>query len=138
MKRNYEKEVTLILLIVLFIILEFFILLFYYKKSYRTYETINVFVVTDNYIKTYVSNTTLKKLKSASKFYIDDKIYKYEIIEIEKNVLKKNNINYHGVFIKTNYPNKYKDNDTVIVSIFSNKKKIYNIFKSCLESDENE
>lgn len=135
MKKNYEYNGLLVFVILLYILVVIFVILTYFTKTYRSYNLISVIVVTDNYVKTYVDNKTFKKLKSTSRFYIDDKIYDYEIIEIEKNVMKRKNINYHEVLLKTKFPSKYKDNDSIEVSIYSNKKKIYSMFKKCWESD---
>ncbi len=135
MKKNYEYNGLLVFVILLYILVVIFVILTYFTKTYRSYNLISVIVVTDNYVKTYVDNKTFKKLKSTSRFYIDDKIYDYEIIEIEKNVMKRKNINYHEVLLKTKFPNKYKDNDSIDVSIYGNKKKVYSMFKKCWESD---
>ena len=135
MKKNYEYNGLLVFVSLLYILVVIFVILTYFTKTYRSYNLISVIVVTDNYVKTYVDNKTFKKLKSTSRFYIDDKIYAYEIIEIEKNVMIRKNINYHEVLLKTKFPSKYKDNDSIEVSIYSNKKKIYSMFKKCWESD---
>lgn len=135
MKRNYEKNSLLIFMILIFMFFLLITISIYFKKNYRTYDVIESIVITDNYLKTYVDSKKLKKIKTGSKFYIDDKTYNYKTIEIEKNVMKKDNKKYHGIILETTIPRKYKDNDVVTISLLSNKKKIYKIFKKCWESD---
>lgn len=135
MRRNYENSSLLIFIILIYLILVGFMIVIYFNKTYRSYNLISVIVVTDNYVKTYVDNETLKELKSTSRFYIDDEIVNYEIIEVDRNVISRKNKRYHGLLLKTNFSNKYKDNDSIDVSIYSSKKKIYTIFKKCWESD---
>lgn len=135
MKKNYEKKQLIYSIIIVFIFFQIIICYIYFKEQYRTYKSISAIVVTDNYIKTYVDNNTLKKLKQSKYFYIDNKRLKYEIINIERNVLKKDKSSFHEVMIKFQIPKKYKDNDTFNISIYSNKKQIYTIFKKCWESE---
>lgn len=51
------------------------------------------------------------------------------------NVIKQNKKWYHEVLFKIKFPNKYKDNDTIIISIYNHKKFLFNIFKKCWEDD---
>lgn len=135
MKKNYEKTEVVIGIIIIFIFMEIILSLIFYTKKYRTYKVITGIVITKNYIKTYADTNTLQKLKSAKCFYIDDKKRFYEIIQIEKNIIKQNSIWYHEVLIKFEIPKKYKDNDSISISINNDKEKMYRIFRKCWESD---
>lgn len=135
MKKNYEKSQLLYFTIIVFIFFQIIICYLYFKEQYRTYTSISAIVITDNYIKTYVDNKSLQKLKQSKYFYVDNKRKKYEIINVEKNVIKKDKTSFHEVMIKFQIPKKYKDNDTFNISIYSNKKGIYTIFKKCWESE---
>ena len=135
MKKNYEKKDFIIFITFMFIVTELIIIFISYKKTYRTYKDIVGIVVTDNYIKTYVDESNYKKLRSSKRFYIDDKKYYYKIIDIEKNELKNNNKSYHELMINFNIPKKYKDNDSINISIYDKKEKLFNIFKKCWESE---
>lgn len=136
MKKNYEKIQGLYFAIFLFIIIEIVICYLYFHKQYRTYTNLTSIVITNNYIKAYVDSNSLQELKQSKYFYVDNKKIKYDLINIEKNILKKGKIPFHEVMIKFNIPKKYKDNDTIYISIYSKKKGIYTIFKKCWESDE--
>lgn len=135
MKKNYEKNILMIYMVIIFIVFEVMMISLYFKKMYRTYCVIDAFMICDNYIKMYVDNDTMKTIRSSSIFYIDDKLHKYKVVNIESDVITKNNKKYYGVIIQTKIPNKYKDNDAILISIFTRKEKIYNILKKCWESD---
>lgn len=135
MKKNYEKKELLYFMIIVFLFFQMIICSLYLKEEYRTYKSISAIVITDYYIKTYVDNQSLQKLKQSKYFYVDNKRLKYEIINIEKNVLKKDEVSFHEVMIKFQIPKKYKDNDTFRISIYSDKKEIYTMFKKCWESE---
>ena len=135
MQKNYEKKELLMIMIIIFILIELSIVATFFTKNYRQFETITAIVITDGYVKTYINSSTLDKLNKSNYFYLDDKKYNYKIINIEKNVLKQNKVSYHEVLIKFKFPKKYKDNDSLVISIYSQKEKIYKIFKKCWESD---
>ena len=120
-----------ILLIVIFIIL----LINLFKHRYRTYKNINSIVVTENYLELIINSNDLKLLNSSNYLYIDNKKKKREIISIEKDVLKRDNITYHDVIIRVKFPNKYKDNDYVKLTIYNKKEKLFSIFKSCWKEE---
>lgn len=135
MKKNYEKYECLIFVIIVFIVIESVICYLYFNNKYRTYLNITSIIVTDDYVKTYVDSKTLRKLNQSKYFYVDNKRLKYDVISIEKNIMKKNKDYFHEVMINFKIPKKYKDNDTINISIYSNKSAIYTIFKKCWESD---
>lgn len=135
MKENYEKNSLLIGVIIVFILIELISITIILNKTFRTYSLITVIVVTDNYVKTYVDDSNLNKLKSSNLLYLNDRKINYKIISVEKSVLKSNKINYHEVMINFKIPKKYKDNDSIPISIYSRKQKNYTIFKKCWESD---
>lgn len=135
MKKNYEKYEFVIFMIFIFIIVEISMTYFYFNKQYRTYISINAIAITSDYIKTYIDNSTLKRIKQSNYFYIDNKKVKYKVINVEKNIMKKDNTKLHEVMIKFKIPKKYKDNDTINISLYGNKKEIYTMFKKSWESD---
>ena len=135
MKKNYEKNEILITAIFIFIVSELIVSLAFYSRCYRTFKTINGIVVTNNYIKTYVDDKMLENLIKSKCFYLENKRINYKIINIERKVMRQNDTWYHEVLIRFNIPKKYKDNDSMTISIYGEKEKIYNIFIKCWESD---
>ncbi len=135
MKKNYEKNQLIITMTFLFIVIFIILLINLFKHRYRTYKNINSIVVTENYLELIINSNDLKLLNSSNYLYIDNKKKKREIISIEKDVLKRNNITYHDVIIRVKFPNKYKDNDYVKLTIYDKKEKLFSIFKSCWKEE---
>ena len=135
MKKNYEKNQLIITMTFLFIVIFIILLINLFKHRYRTYKSINSIVVTENYLELIINSNDLKLLNSSNYLYIDNKKKKREIISIEKDVLKRDNITYHDVIIRVKFPNKYKDNDYVKLTIYNKKEKLFSIFKSCWKEE---
>lgn len=135
MKKNYEKNQLIITMTFLFLVIFIILLINLFKHRYRTYKNINSIVVTENYLELIINSNDLKLLNSSNYLYIDNKKKKREIISIEKDVLKRNNITYHDVIIRVKFPNKYKDNDYVKLTIYDKKEKLFSIFKSCWKEE---
>lgn len=135
MKKNYEKNQLIITMSFLLIVIFIIILINLFKHRYRTYKNINSIVVTENYLELIINSNDLKLLNSSNYLYIDNKKKKREIISIEKDVLKRNNVTYHDVIIRVKFPNKYKDNDYVKLTIYDKKEKLFSIFKSCWKEE---
>ena len=135
MKKNYEKNQLIITMTFLFIVIFIILLINLFKHRYRKYKNINSIVVTENYLELIINSNDLKLLNSSNYLYIDNKKKKREIISIEKDVLKRNNITYHDVIIRVKFPNKYKDNDYVKLTIYDKKEKLFSIFKSCWKEE---
>ena len=100
MKKNYEKNQLIITMTFLFLVIFIILLINLFKHRYRTYKNINSIVVTENYLELIINSNDLKLLNSSNYLYIDNKKKKREIISIEKDVLKRNNITYHDVIIR--------------------------------------
>ena len=135
MKKNYEKNQLIITMSFLLIVIFIILLINLFKHRYRTYKNINSIVVTENYLELIINSNDLKLLNSSNYLYIDNKKKKREIISIEKDVLKRDNITYHDVIIRVKFPNKYKDNDYVKLTIYDKKEKLFSIFKSCWKEE---
>lgn len=135
MKKNYEKNQLIITMSFLLIVIFIILLINLFKHRYRTYKNINSIVVTENYLELIINSNDLKLLNSSNYLYIDNKKKKREIISIEKDVLKRNNVTYHDVIIRVKFPNKYKDNDYVKLTIYDKKEKLFSIFKSCWKEE---
>lgn len=130
MKKNYEKNQLIISISFIFLILCFLFIVNIFTYRYRNYKVLNSVLITKDYIKLIITDEDLKKLKGSKYIFIDDEKEKMEIIEIVKNVLKKEK-NYHEVIVNVVTPGKYHDGDYIKVTIYDNKKRLINIFKSC-------
>ena len=135
MKKSYEKFRLIFFIVVIFILFEIVTVGTFYSKKYRDYKILNTIVVTGNYTKSYLDSKEYNLVKSNNYLYIDDKKTKYEIIDVKKNVLRQDNRWYHEILFKIKFSSRYKDNDTVSISVYNHKEFLFNIFKKCWEDD---
>ena len=131
MKKTYEKDELIIITTFVFLIVVLILLLNLFSIRYRTYKVVDAIVINDNHIEVILMEEEYKLLKNSHYLYIDNKRYKKEITSIEKNILKRNKKYYHEIILRVKLPNKYKDNDVLRITIYNNKEKVINIFKSC-------
>lgn len=135
MKKMYEKDQLLLSISFLFLVIEVIISFSFLFRNIRTYQTFQGVVISDNYFKSYIDNETLSTLKAVNSIYIHNKKYSYEIIEIQRKVLKKEGKWYHGVLIRCSFPKKYHENDSLTITYQTKKDKIYTIFRSCWKEE---
>ena len=131
MKKTYEKDELIIITTFVFLIVVLILLLNLFSIRYRTYKVVDAIVINDKHIEVILMEEEYKLLKNSHYLYIDNKRYKKEITFVEKNVLKRNKKYYHEIILRVKLPNKYKDNDVLRITIYNNKEKVINIFKSC-------
>ena len=135
MKKSYEKFRLIFFIVAIFILFEIVTVGTFYSKKYRNYKVLSTIVVTSNYTKSYLDSNDYKMIRSGNYLYLDNKKMKYEIIDVKKNVLKQHDKWYHEVLLKIKYPNNYKDNDTITISVYNRKEFLFNIFRKCWEDD---
>lgn len=104
-------------------------------KNYRTFKNIDSIVISDKYLELIITDEDLKLLQESKSILIDNKKVRMSLINVERNVLKRNNISYHEVIIKTIFDKKYRENDYIKLTIYNKKEKIFNIFKTCWKEE---
>ena len=131
--KRYEKIYLLIFVIILLFILEilFFSYLFIYKRY--NYIKYNGVVRTDGYVMVMVKDIDVNYFYKSNYLFNNSKKKKFEIIELNKNVYKKNNNFYHLLLINVNTSKDLIDNDLYEFSLKTEKLKSINIFKMIWE-----
>lgn len=130
MKKNYERNQLIISVCFIFMGLCLLFLINTFTYRYRSYKVLDAILISDNYVKLIITNSDLKLLKSSKTIIIDNHKLNMKIIHIEKNVLKRKYY-YHEVIIKIKVPQKYHDGDYIKVTIYNQKLRLINMFKSC-------
>lgn len=131
MKKIYEKDQLLLSSIFLFLVIEIFVSFLFLFRNFRTFQTFQGVVISESYFKSYIDSKTLNSLKSVQSIFIDNKKLSYEMVDIQKKVLRKEGIWYHEVLIRCSFAKKYHENDSLTITYQTRKEKIYTIFKSC-------
>ena len=135
MKKNYEKyQLLFTSIFILFLIYVIFIDVLLHENIEK-YIMISGRVFTSDVVEVIVTSHELKYLNANRYVYIKDKKYNKKIIEVNRNILKKDKKNYHDVKIEIKLKNNYKINDSVVLRVKENHEKIYNIFRSCWKEE---
>ncbi len=135
MKKNYENNQLIISLSFIFLIISIVFMINLLTKNYRTFKNIDSIVISDKYLELIITDEDLKLLQESKSILIDNKKVRMSLINVERNVLKRNNISYHEVIIKTIFDKKYRENDYIKLTIYNKKEKIFNIFKTCWKEE---
>ena len=127
--RNYERKLLFYILTFLYLICFLVFVCFLIFNKYFTYITYEgvvsnkdvIFMVSDKELKYFYDNSTLLN---------DAKEKKFTISKVYKNILKKNNVQYHQIVVNFKFSSQYKDNDVLTVSLHKRKERLINIFKN--------
>lgn len=136
MKRSYEKYELIVFISGLFLIVFIVSCFIIHKSKFRTYANINAVVLSRHYVEAFITDYELSLIKNRNMVYIDNKRIRVKVDSVEKNILKRKKVTYHEIILRLNIPREYKDNDYVKISLYKNKEKITNIFKSCWKEDK--
>ena len=126
MKKKYKDDKIFIITtvsITIFIIIFMYIINF----KYNEYKLLTGIAVDRDKLKFILDSKNIKTLQKNSYLYLDNKKIKYNILSTNRNVVKKDDINYHEVIIKINT---FNYEEYLNVSIFIGNKRIINLFKN--------
>ena len=134
---NYEKKNLLTVIIIILMIIEVSSSIFLFNIKRFSYQKISGIVIRNNLITLIVSSIERKNLYKNNKIYLKDQLIYYRIEEDRGFILKKNNIKYYEIIIKTKKKIKASLNDTVNISIKSKKKQAIKMIKDVWVGDNN-
>lgn len=134
---NYEKKNLLTVIIIILMIIEVSSSIFLLNTKRFSYQKISGIVIKNNLITVIVSSTERNNLYKNNKIYLNDQLISYIIEEDRGFILKKNNIKYYEIIIKTKKKIKASLNDTVNISIKSKKKQVIKMIKDVWVGDNN-
>lgn len=134
---NYEKKNLLTIIIIILMIIEVSSSIFLLNTKRFSYQKISGIVIKNNLITVIVSSTERNNLYKNNKIYLNDQLISYIIEEDRGFILKKNNIKYYEIIIKTKKKIKASLNDTVNISIKSKKKQVIKMIKDVWVGDNN-
>ena len=134
---NYEKKNLLTVIIIILMIIEVSSSIFLLNTKRFSYQKISGIVIRNDLITVIVSFTERKNLYKNNKIYLNNQLISYIIEEDRGFILKKNNIKYYEIIIKTKKQIKGSLNDTVNISIKSKKKQMIKMIKDIWVGDNN-
>lgn len=133
--RNYEKTKLLKLGIIFIFILEILFIIYLINKKIYSYNRISTIVQSKNIVVTIVSKEERKILYNNSILFYKDKKIKYKIIKDNGIIMERNNKEYYEILLEFKFDKNYKTNDTLIITLRKNKRKLIEIFKLIWDGD---
>lgn len=128
--RNYEKKELIVILSIVLFTLEFIFIASLITNKIYAYQKITGIVLKDDLLIVVASKEERKLLFKNSFIYLNSKKEKFKIVEDRGAIITKNNTKYYELLISTKLDKKYKANDTLSVSIKTEKKRLIEIFKA--------
>lgn len=116
-------------IIVIILFIEFLFIVCLFKLNISIYKTYNCVVIKDDLVYLFIDKDDLKLFNSNNYIYYKNRKCRFEIIEVQRNVLK----NYHEIVIKFRFKN--KSYDSVNISIFKKKEKLIRLFDVIWKED---
>lgn len=129
MKKKYHNFKLIIFFSIFIIFLEVIFLLYIFEKSYVIYRRLQGVVVMDNVLTLVVDDKELNMFYSNNCLFLNNKKMKYTIRNVNRDVLKRNDIYYHEVFLNVKLDKKSKVNDVLDISLMEKNDNLYKIFK---------
>ena len=113
------------ILIIIIIMLSLITMSMIFK--YKLYYKVKAIVAEDNNLKVYIPLNDIKYILKNDYLFIDNKKYKYNIKEINKEYLTDNMTTYQVITLELSLPSEYKyQNLTLDIKLIKENKKIIN------------
>lgn len=133
--KSYENKAIIITVTIIFLVIEIiFISLLFIKKEY-VYETISGLVIDKNKVIFLLDKEEEKNIYKNTYVYYNNRKVKIEILENHGVVLKNKEKKYKELLLKIKIGNKYKANDSINISIKTNKIKLIKLIKKIWDGD---
>ena len=117
MKKMYEKNKLIFIFSIFLICMIILFFLFLFKLKIVVYKNISGIVFSDNIVTFLVEDEELKLFYKNKVIYFKNKKKKFKLKKIDKNILKRNGVSYHYVYLEIVIPKNYKVNDVLNISV---------------------
>ena len=123
LSRKIKYFVYVYILIIIIITLSLITMSMIFK--YKLYYKVKAIVAEDNNLKVYIPLNDTKYILKNDYLFIDNKKYKYNIKEINKEYLTDNKVTYQAITLELSLPSEYKyHNLTLDIKLIKEDKKI--------------
>lgn len=127
--KKYETKEIIIASSIIFIISMIALFIFLYERKEYKYEELTGIVLADDLVIIVAKKETRKNIYNNSFFYLNSKKKKYKIIEDRGVVLRKEKNKYYELLVKIKFDKDYKPNDTIKLSVKTEKMRLIEMFK---------
>ena len=123
LSRKIKYFVYVYILIIIIITLSLITMSMIFK--YKLYYKVKAIVAEDNNLKVYIPLNDTKYILKNDYLFIDNKKYKYNIKEINKEYLTDNKVTYQAITLELSLPSEYKyQNLTLDIKLIKENKEI--------------
>ncbi len=133
MKKNYDLYIAFLTIIIFIFEIIFVRLLFVYKMP--RFICLNAIVEKDGLYHLILDNHELKLLNNNEVIYYKNKKIKFNVNQVTKNILSRNNKKYSSVLIEFKIDKKLKKNDVLNIFIRESNNNIIDIFNVIWKGD---
>lgn len=119
--KKYESNEIIIVLSIIFIIITITLFVSLFKRKEYKYDELTGIVLGDNLLIIVAEEKTRKTIYNNSSMYLNSKKEKYKIVEDNGVILTKDKNKYYELLVKIKFDKKYKSNDTIKLSIKTEK-----------------
>ena len=127
--KKYESNEIIIVLSIIFIIITITLFVSLFKRKAYKYDELTGIVLGDNLLIIVAEEKTRKTIYNNSSMYLNSKKEKYKIVEDNGVILTKDKNKYYELLVKIKFDKKYKSNDTIKLSIKTEKMRLIEMFK---------
>lgn len=127
--KKYESNEIIIVLSIIFIIITITLFVSSFKRKEYKYDELTGIVLGDNLLIIVAEEKTRKTIYNNSSMYLNSKKEKYKIVEDNGVILTKDKNKYYELLVKIKFDKKYKSNDTIKLSIKTEKMRLIEMFK---------
>lgn len=127
--KKYESHEIIIVLSIIFIIITITLFVSLFKRKEYKYDELTGIVLGDNLLIIVAEEKTRKTIYNNSSMYLNSKKEKYKIVEDNGVILTKDKNKYYELLVKIKFDKKYKSNDTIKLSIKTEKMRLIEMFK---------
>ena len=122
MRNNFN----VISIFIIFIIGLFILFIFSYNYKIKEYKEFNLIHLNNNKYELIVNKNDLRLLTNNKTIYINNKKYRYKIIEVNRDVIDREKIKYNEVKISLD---KSINEDIIVSYVFYKNNRLIDIFK---------
>lgn len=138
MEKIYEKTYFTIVVSIIFLCIIALFMKELLSNKIFLYEKYQSTVVKDNLVMLLVSKEELKTIYKNKYLYLENKKIKFKVRKIEENILSRNKVNYHALYLEIKLKKNSKENDVVSFSVIEDKISFIDIIKNNWKGDKSE
>lgn len=135
MKKEYEKNQSIIAGSFIFIVIVIILIFVLMNKHYRTYFVLDTIVLSEDRVELMIDDEKIKRLKDASFVYIDNEKKNIDIKTVEENILTKNEQKYHHVTLEVALSDYYKEKDSMQIVVHDDKESLFSLLIKSIKED---